>query len=154
SVLGGISNQLIPKASTPSSRRTNRTAPPGPEPSIAATSTIEYPIARPYRLHAEDAEAGLRDRRVERGGDAEGEHASGVERVDDPVVPQPRGRVVGVALLLVLRTDLVRVGVADHREHGRSLLAAHHGDPRVRPHPELARGVGATAHPVVAGAER
>ena len=70
------------------------------------------------------------------------------------VVPEPRGRVVRVALRLVLGADLVRVGVADHRQHGRGLLAAHHRDARVRPHPELARGVGAAAHPVVAGAER
>ena len=77
-----------------------------------------------------------------------------VERVDDPVVPQPRGRVVRVALGLVGRADLVRIGVADHGEHRRRLLAAHHRDPRVRPHPELARLVRAAAHRVVAGAER
>ena len=40
--------------------------------------------------------------------------------------------------------------------HGEQagLLAAHHRDARVRPHPELARRVGAAAHAVVAGAER
>ena len=33
------------------------------------------------------------------------------------------------------------------------LRTAHHGDARVRPHPELARRVGAAAHAVVSGAE-
>ena len=39
------------------------------------------------------------------------------------------------------------------REHGRRLLAAHHRDARVRPHPQEAAAVGAPAHRVVAGAE-
>jgi hypothetical protein len=34
-------NQLIPKASTPSARRTNLTVPPGPAPSISATLITE-----------------------------------------------------------------------------------------------------------------
>ena len=38
-------------------------------------------------------------------------------------------------------------------KHGGRLLAAHHRDARVRPHPEEARAVGAPAHAVVAGAE-
>jgi hypothetical protein len=37
----GNLNQLIPKASTPSARRTNLTAPPGPAPSISATLITE-----------------------------------------------------------------------------------------------------------------
>src|SRR6185503_13205685 len=41
---GGSSNQLIPKASSPSSRRTNRTAPPGPAPSMSSMFLNEYPI--------------------------------------------------------------------------------------------------------------
>ena len=38
-------------------------------------------------------------------------------------------------------------------QHGRCLLAAHHRDPGVGPHPQEARVVGAPAHAVVAGAE-
>ena len=82
------------------------------------------------------------------------EDAPRVERVDDAVVPEPRRRVVRVALALVLGADRVLVDVADHGEDGRGLVAAHHGDARVRPHPQLARLERASAHRVVAGAER
>src|SRR3954466_703572 len=40
--------------------------------------------------HSEDAERALRDRRVQRRRDPECKDAPRVERVDDPVVPQPR----------------------------------------------------------------
>ena len=43
------------------------------------------------------------DRRVQRRGEGEAKHAAGVRRVDDAVVPQPRGGVVRMALRLVLR---------------------------------------------------
>src|SRR5690606_17466356 len=44
--------------------------------------------------------------------------------------------------------------VAAHgRQHARGLLAAHHADARVRPHPQEAGAIGAAAHGVVAGAE-
>ena len=50
---------------------------------------------------------------------------------------------------------LARELIALHRgQHARGLLAAHHRDARVRPHPQEARLVGAAAHAVVAGAER
>ena len=61
------------------------------------------------------------------------------------------GRPWSLVLLLELRADL---GLADLGHHGRGLLAAHDGDPRVGPHEQEARRVGAAAHPVVAGAER
>ena len=92
-----------------------------------------------------------------------------VGRIDDAVVPQPRARVIGMALLLVLGADrrlegllLVRApflllggeAVALHlRQHVGGLVAAHHGDARVRPHPEEAGREGAAAHAVIAGAE-
>src|SRR5207247_4735190 len=63
--------------------------------------------------HAKDAELGLRDRSVQRRGQAEREDSPRIERVDDPVVPESRGRVVRIALVLVLRRDLVGIGVAD-----------------------------------------
>src|SRR5579884_2993776 len=88
--------------------------------------------------------------------------------VDDAVVPQARGAVVGVALLLVLGEDgadervLLLRGeglplppqlVPLHREEHRGrLLAAHDADAGVRPHPQEPRVVGPAAHGVVAGA--
>src|SRR5690606_27865423 len=61
--------------------------------------------ARPARLHPEDAELRRLDRSVERGGDAEAQYAARIGRVDDAVVPQPRGGVPGAALVLVLLAD-------------------------------------------------
>src|SRR5699024_3367595 len=88
--------------------------------------------------HPEDAVAGLGQRGA--GDDVQGQaqHGAGVGGVDDPVVPQPSGGVVGAALRLVLLDDgpaerlLLGLApgaaagldpVAPHgREHGRSLL--------------------------------
>ena len=100
---------------------------------------------------------------------AERQHAAGVGRVDDAVIPQPGAGVIGVALGFVLRADrplerfllLGRPGLAarfhgvaaDRRQHAGGLLAAHDRDARVRPHPQEARVVGAAAHAVIAGAE-
>src|SRR5205814_4503618 len=85
------------------------------------------------------------------------------------VVPQPRARVVRMSLVLELVEDGLPEGgflvgapapalrldaVALHRgQHAGRLLAAHHADARVGPHPEEARAVGAAAHAVVARAE-
>ena len=55
--------------------------------------------------HAEDAELRRRDRRVERRRQRQAEHAARLRRIDDAVVPQPRGGVVRMALRLVLRAD-------------------------------------------------
>src|SRR3546814_18588391 len=59
--------------------------------------------------------------------------------------------------LLVVRRPVVAprgaAVAADGGEHLGRLLAAHHRDARVRPHPEEARAVGAPAHAVVAGTE-
>src|SRR5579862_612388 len=93
--------------------------------------------------HPEDAVAG----RLERGAGGrrqrEPEDPAGAGRVDDPVVPQPGGRIVRVALVLVLLADtgLVAAGAAadataDRGQHARGLVAAHHGDAGVRPHPQ------------------
>src|SRR2546430_1897601 len=96
-------------------------------------------------------------RSVARRGDAQRENGACVERIDHPVVPEARGRVIGRALRLVLladaRLELLALGVAaeraDHREdHGR-LLPAHDADARVRPHPQLPRLVRAASHAVV-----
>ena len=84
-----------------------------------------------------------------------------VHRIDHAVIPEPSRRIIRRALGLILRADLrlellsgrLALERADEREHRRRLLAPHDADPGVRPHPELARPVGAAAHPVVPGAE-
>src|SRR5438132_6667294 len=48
--------------------------------------------------HSEYPEGGRGDVGVQRGGQAQGQHGAGVDRVDDAIVPQARGRVVRVAL--------------------------------------------------------
>src|SRR5690349_15901987 len=92
-------------------------------------------------LHPEHAELALLRRRVLRDRKAEPEHVAGFGGVDDAVVPKPRGRIIGAALMLELREDrrlepllvLFRPGLAigleivapERREHVRGLLAAH-----------------------------
>ncbi|KAI3480412.1 hypothetical protein L1887_57426 [Cichorium endivia] len=60
-------------------------------------------------------------------------------------------------LCLVLGAEHLAAALAlfalDLGQHAGRLLGAHHADPRVRPHPQEARVVGAAAHAVVAGAE-
>eukprot|EP00965_Chrysotila_dentata_P015953 528130-Pleurochrysis_carterae.AAC.1 len=48
------------------------------------------------------------------------------------------------------RARLGRLRLLHLAEDPRRLLAAHHADARVRPHPHEARAVGAAAHAVVA----
>src|SRR5437763_16890714 len=106
-------------------------------------------------LPPEDAKAGAVtppvDRRVERGGDAERQHKARLGRVDDAVIPEARAGVIGMALRFVLRADrrleflLLRGipfrparahAVAPHRRQDRGgLLAAHHRNASVGPHP-------------------
>ena len=71
--------------------------------------------------HPEDAVGRLGDRGMGSGGQAHPEHPAGLERVDDAVVPEPGGRVVRRALVLVLVADrrLERLLVL-----GRPLVAA------------------------------
>src|SRR5215210_6459886 len=120
-------------------------------------------------LHPKYAESSLFEWGVRGGGEAEGQDHSRVDGVYDAVVPEPRGRVVGVAFILVLFEDrgfevfallighlfvLAPQAFFLHGEEDvRGLLAAHHADAGVWPHPEEARRVGPAAHPVVAGPE-
>src|SRR5215467_16384302 len=118
---------------------------------------------RTATLHPEDAEPrGLGRRRIEPGGERKPQDRARVGRVDDAVVPDARGGVIGMPLAFVLLAKrrlerlLVRGApgtalglgrfLAQEPEHARSLLAAHDRDARVRPHPEKARSVGAPAH--------
>src|SRR5262249_20823605 len=96
------------------------------------------------------------------------EYCAGVDRVDDAVVPDARGGIVGMALALVLLADRrlerfvirgapaaalrLRRLLTKEPQHARGLLAAHDRDARVRPHPKKARAIGAPTHAVVARA--
>src|SRR5574343_227476 len=120
-------------------------------------------------LHAEQAELGLGDRRVERSAQAQRQHAARVGGVDHPVVPDASCRVIGVTLVFVLLLDRCLQGffflhaplaafaldavALDGGQHARGLLPAHHADAGVGPHPEETRRIGAAAHAVVARAK-
>src|SRR5690606_29145885 len=70
----------------------------------SAASTIRTPGGwQPFRrLHPEHAKAGWLDRRVEGGRHRESEHAAGIGRIDDAVVPQPGGGIPRAALVFIL----------------------------------------------------
>src|ERR1700730_16015008 len=107
------------------------------------------------RSHAKHAEARARYGCVGRSGKTQREQVPGLRGIDDAVVPQPRSRVVWVALcvelaagwllecLLVVSAPSLTLGresIAAHGgEHRRGLIAAHHRDARVRPSPEETR---------------
>src|SRR5882757_1408830 len=56
--------------------------------------------------HPEDAEARrLGCRRIQRSRERKAQHGARIGRIDDAVVPNPRARVVRMALLFVLRAD-------------------------------------------------
>src|SRR5262249_43382487 len=127
-------------------------------------------VAMRDTLHPEDAEAHVGYRSVERRRQRQGEDVPRLRGIDDAIVPQARGGVVGIALgfvflergalelALLLRAPALALGfelrALDRGQHARGLLAAHHADARVGPHEEEARLVGAAAHAVVPGAER
>src|SRR5258706_6322516 len=86
-------------------------------------------------LHAEDAERGAWDRRVQGRGDAQAERVARLERVQDAVVPQASRRVIRAALGFVLGTDRGGEGVGLVRAEvpcGRSELLLLHGEERLR----------------------
>src|SRR5512134_849445 len=119
--------------------------------------------------HAENAEARLLDWRGEARRDSERQGVARLPGIDDAVVPQPGGGVVGARLARVLLHDrrlecilllpapllaaLLERFALHLREHAGSLLAAHDRDPGVGPRPQEPRRVRAPAHAVVAGAE-
>ena len=63
------------------------------------------------RSHPEDAELGRPDRLVHRRRQAERQRRARVGRIEDAVVPQPRRRVVGMALAVVLLADRLLEGL-------------------------------------------
>src|SRR5262245_13276793 len=66
--------------------------------------------------HPPDPEARLLDRRVEGRRQCPRQHHPRLVRRDDAIVPEPRGRVVGIALVLVF--------LPDRRLEGRLLFRA------------------------------
>src|SRR5688572_22521994 len=119
-------------------------------------------VASWHDLHPEDAEPRLGDRGVEGRVESQREDAPRIERVDDPVVPEPGRREIRRPLALVRVEDRRLEGIAfrvvlepaaDRGQDPGRLLATHHGDPGVRPGPQESRLVGAAGHRIVAGPE-
>src|SRR6185295_5526573 len=79
--------------------------------------------------HPEDAEARLRNGLFERQRQPQREAAARVDRIDDAIVPQPRGGVIRITLLLVLLADRGLEGRLFFRAPGAALgfdgIAAH-----------------------------
>src|SRR6267142_333425 len=137
---------------------------------MSQTATLLRALRGLRGSHPEDPELRRRYRRVEARRQRERQGAAGLRRVENPVVPQPRGRIVrrpfevvlvenrlaDLPVLLVRQLPvLARQLVAlDRGEHARGLLAAHDGAAGVRPHPEEPRLVRAAAHAVIPRAER
>src|SRR5712692_10012902 len=131
--------------------------------SVTRATPSFFSTRRWLMSHPEYAELRFLDRRVERSGNRETQQPPRVGGIDDAVVPEPRARIIGMPLALVLLADRRFEGLFslsgrkipfDRREDTRRLLAAHDRYARVRPHPQEAGAVGAAAHAVVAGAER
>jgi hypothetical protein len=111
---GDEQHRIQPQARWPSPAR--RPAPAGPACPWPAHALRRHGLgrgdrvaSRPARLHPwlhpEDAELRVRDRRIQRGTQAQRQHAARVGRVDDTVVPQAGGGEIRMALLLVLAPD-------------------------------------------------
>ena len=89
--------------------------------------------------HPEDPEARLRDRRVERRLDAHRQDAPRVERVDDPVVPQPgRREVRATPRARRSRGSAPRRRRARRRSRSRRRPSTGRGPPAARPSPRSA----------------
>ena len=87
---------------------------------------------------------------LRRRGQAQAEHPTGVDRVDDAVVPEPRGRVVRRALGLVLVADRRLEGLLVLADHSRRVPRCRRGGPwraptRPAPRPSPRSGRSATS---------
>src|SRR5262245_11598286 len=85
---------------------------------IKAPAVMPGCLWRRRFLEAQDAEARLRDRRVKGGGDAQAQHSACLRRIDDAVIPQAGGAVIGVALFLILGEDRCLELLLFLRRHG------------------------------------
>src|SRR5665647_1450550 len=131
-----------------------------------AYSLNVYEILQSYTLHAEKPKFRVLNRHIARGRKTQRQHAARVGRIDDAVVPQARRGEIGVTLHFILITNrrlkvffflgtplltLALDAITAHRgQHTGRLLATHHGDACVGPHPQKARAISTTAHAVVA----
>ncbi len=121
-------------------------------------------------LHPENAELGVFRRRIHRARQAQGQHAAGVGRVDDAVVPQPcRRHSRGAPASRTARASGALKAASSSAAQEPPLASmpsrltvastpAACSPPitemrRVGPHPQEARRIGAAAHAVVAGTE-
>jgi hypothetical protein len=85
--------------------------------------TVGRPRTIPVHSHPEHPKAGrLLDRRVQRRRERQPQHIARLRRVDNPVVPQPRGGVIGIAFVLIFLADrglegfgLLRASISRHR---------------------------------------
>src|SRR5690606_37845233 len=118
-------------------------------------------------LHAEHAKAGVFNRGVQGGGQAQGQNAPGIRRLDDAVIPQTRSGVVGVAFMFVLFADGGLEGffflgapalatsfqaiTAHGSQHAGRLLTTHDRDAGIGPEKQQARAEGSATHAVVTG---
>src|SRR5262249_47576840 len=116
---------------------------------IRARLSRGSPLGKTSSSHAENAKWSGRDLRVERGREAEAQHHSGVDRIDDTIVPQSGGREIRIPFrfisgkrrrrerlaLRVRHVAPVAMEVVEPylEEHACRLLTAHDADARVRP---------------------
>src|SRR6267378_4017197 len=114
-------------------------------------------VSNAISSHPEHAIGNRLERRLPDDRKREPQHGSGIGRIDHPVVPEPGGRIVRVALVFILLTNrrlelFFLFGThlaADGGQHRGRLLAAHHRDPRIGPHPQEARRIRPSAHRIV-----
>src|SRR3984893_12390446 len=103
-------------------------------------------VSKRISSHPEHAIGNRLERRLRDDQKGQSQNGSGIGRIDHPVVPEPGGLIVRVALIFILLTNrrlelFFLFGThlaADGGQHRGRLLAAHHRDPRVGPHPQEA----------------
>src|SRR4051812_8375315 len=98
-----LATRTVPKRGLPSAVRAADSWTAGPV--AAGTAVLVLVSSVIAGSHPEEAEGGLRQGAA--GDDVEGQaqYGAGIRGIDDGVVPQPRGGVVGAALVLVLLPD-------------------------------------------------
>src|ERR1700738_3235772 len=119
-------------------------------------------------LHPEHAKVRRLLRRVAHRRERQPQYAPRFDGIDHAIVPQPRRKIIGMSLALVLlanrllecllvrrrpvRTPAPQLVTLDGREHAGGLLTAHDRDARVRPLKQEPGRIGPAAHGVVPSA--